>query len=169
MTGKLNAGLASHHFDHDGTCETRIAELLAEAGKQTPNTRAGYVETRAQSRRGPPQAAGEPEPHRLGLKAADNRKLMPATALRMYDLPGRKEEQFPESLEVGYVATIRETAARGSRSRQHRKLQTMFTRHADDIDGPIPDTADDLRVPEPERRFRLYFFRDPQQSASRAG
>jgi hypothetical protein len=82
----------------------------------------------------------------------------------MYDLPSRKEEQFPESLEVGYVPTSRETAPRGSRSRQHRKLQTMFTGHADNIDGLIPDTADDLQVPEPERRFCLYFLREQQQS-----
>src|SRR5579872_2572409 len=114
MTGKLDAGLASHHFDHDGTCKTRIAEFLAEAGKQTPDTRAGYVETRAQSRPGPAQATVKPEPHRLGQKAADNRNLMPATALRMYDLPSRKEEQYPESFEVGYGPTIRETAPRGS-------------------------------------------------------
>src|ERR1700722_16143196 len=163
MTGKLDAGLASHHFDNDGTCEPRIAEFLAETGKRSPNTRAGYVETRAQARLGPPQAAVEPEPHRLGPKAADNRKLMPAAALRMYDLPSRKEEQFPESIKVGYVPIIRETAPRGSRSRQHRKFQTMLTGHADDIDGLIPDTAHDLRVPEPVRRFRLDFLRDQQQ------
>ena len=40
----------------------------------------------------------------------------------------------------------------------------MFTGHADDIDGLIPDTADDLQVPEPERRFCLYFLRGQQQS-----
>src|ERR1700722_11936604 len=160
MTGKLDAGLARHHFDHGDTGETRIAELIAEAGKQTPQNRAGYVETRSQARLGPLQTPVKPELHGLRPKAADNRKLMPATALRVDDSSGRKEEQFPESIEGGYIPVPRETAPRDSRSRQHRKLQAMLSRHADDIDGLIPHTADDLRVPESERCFGFDFLHD---------
>jgi hypothetical protein len=80
---------------------------------------------------------------------------MPAATLRVHELPGRKEEHFPERLEVLFSLAIRKTAPRGVRPRQHRKLQAMLIGRIDDVDGLIPDTADDLRVPEPKRGFRL--------------
>jgi hypothetical protein len=76
-------------------------------------------------------------------------------ALRVYDLSGRKEEHLSESLEWVHSATIREAAARSTRSRQHRKLQTMLIGSTDDVDGLIPDTADNLCAPESKRRFRF--------------
>ena len=76
-------------------------------------------------------------------------------ALRVYDLSGRKEKHLPDSRGLRYSLTIREPAARSTRSRQHRKLQTMLIGSSDDVDRFIPDTPDDLHVPEPKRRLRF--------------
>jgi hypothetical protein len=109
---------------------------------------------------GPLQTAVKPEFHGSRLKGADNRKLPPAATLRVHDSAGRKKEDFAEWLELSFSLLIGETAARRFRSRQHRKLQAMLAGGIDDVDGLIPNTADNLRMPEPKRDLRFYSCRD---------
>jgi len=83
------------------------------------------------------------------------RRLAPPAASWVYELTGWKEEHLPEWLEVLCSVVIGEAAARSVRPRQHSKLQTMLIGHINDVDGFIPDTADDLYLPEPERGLCL--------------
>jgi hypothetical protein len=85
---------------------------------------------------------------------------MSAATLRVYELARRKEEHLPERLEVLCSVALREAATRSVRPRQHRKLQAMLIGDINDINGLIPDTADDLRVPEAKRCLRLNSVRD---------
>src|SRR5882757_8844401 len=165
MASELDADLACQQLTQCGTRKARIAQLLTEPEQQPADGRVADVETRLQSCPGPPKPITKPILHGLGGKAADNRNLLPATALRVYELTGWKEEHLPEGLELLDSPAIGKTTPCRRRSRQHGKLEAMLRGSVDHIDGLTPHTTNNLCMAEPKRGLRLDSRRDVSKLA----